>query len=250
MQNTQAMQDGEASAVQSYAKLRSAVLCRNEDDARAELEQEGREAERIREWWSTPRFANIRRPYTAEQVIALRGTAALFAQKQLNIQGTAQPTLYPYSAAIAKKAFTVLDAHQKAGTASVTFGSLDPIQVANMASYLDTVYVSGRQCSSTAASSNEPGPDLADYPYDTVPKKVCPSCPVPRPLPHPHSSHYAQPATHASTRDRLLLCSCTLFCLSASCTEIGAGGAPLTFGSLCRERDCCSRTSVVNRGTL
>jgi len=65
-----------------------------------------------------------------------------------------------------------LDEHQKKGTASVTFGSLDPIQVANMASYLDTVYVSGWQCSSTAASSNEPGPDLADYPYDTVPKKV------------------------------------------------------------------------------
>ena len=151
---------------------------RNEDEARAELEQEGREAERIREWWSSPRFASTRRPYTAEQVVALRGSVSMFAQKQLNMQGAAQPTLYPYTAAIAKKAFTVLDAHQKAGTASVTFGSLDPIQVANMASYLDTVYVSGWQCSSTAASSNEPGPDLADYPYDTVPKKVCPTSPL------------------------------------------------------------------------
>lgn len=147
-------------------------LYRTEDEARAELEQEGREAERIREWWATPRFAAIRRPYTAEQVIALRGTSSLFAQKALNMQGTAQPTLYPYSAAISKKCFNVLDGHQKNGTASVTFGSLDPIQVANMAQYLDTVYVSGWQCSSTAASSNEPGPDLADYPYDTVPKKV------------------------------------------------------------------------------
>ena len=38
---------------------------------------------------------------------------------------------------------------------------LDPVQVTQMARYLDTVYVSGWQCSSTASSTNEPGPDLA-----------------------------------------------------------------------------------------
>lgn len=37
--------------------------------------------------------------------------------------------------------------------------------VTQMAKYLDTVYVSGWQCSSTASSTDEPGPDLADYPY-------------------------------------------------------------------------------------
>lgn len=36
--------------------------------------------------------------------------------------------------------------------------------VTQMAKYLDTVYVSGWQCSSTASASDEPGPDLADYP--------------------------------------------------------------------------------------
>jgi isocitrate lyase len=41
-----------------------------------------------------------------------------------------------------------------------------------MGKYLDTIYVSGWQCSSTASSTNEPGPDLADYPMDTVPNKV------------------------------------------------------------------------------
>ncbi|KAK1303145.1 hypothetical protein QJS10_CPB11g01236 [Acorus calamus] len=41
-----------------------------------------------------------------------------------------------------------------------------------MAKHLDTIYVSGWQCSSTHTSTNEPGPDLADYPYDTVPNKV------------------------------------------------------------------------------
>ena len=44
--------------------------------------------------------------------------------------------------------------------------------VTQMAKYLDTVYVSGWQCSSTASSTDEPGPDLADYPMTTVPNKV------------------------------------------------------------------------------
>jgi isocitrate lyase len=44
--------------------------------------------------------------------------------------------------------------------------------VTQMAKYLDTVYVSGWQSSSTASATDEPGPDLADYPYTTVPDKV------------------------------------------------------------------------------
>merc|ERR1711990_1395777 len=56
---------------------------------------------------------------------------------------------------------------------SHTFGALDPIQVEMMADAgLTSVYVSGWQSSSTASTSNEPGPDVADYPMDTVPNKV------------------------------------------------------------------------------
>merc|ERR1719160_44850 len=58
------------------------------------------------------------------------------------------------------------------GECTATFGSLDTIQVTQMAKYLDTIYVSGWQSSSTASTSNEPGPDIADYPMDTVPNKV------------------------------------------------------------------------------
>jgi isocitrate lyase len=60
----------------------------------------------------------------------------------------------------------------KKKTCSRTFGALDPIHVAQMAKYVDSIYVSGWQCSSTASTSNEPGPDIADYPMDTVPNKV------------------------------------------------------------------------------
>ena len=50
------------------------------------------------------------------------------------------------------------------GDASFTYGCLEPTMLTQMAKYLDTVYVSGWQCSSTASSTDEPSPDLADYP--------------------------------------------------------------------------------------
>ena len=61
--------------------------------------------------------------------------------------------------------------HSRGGY-SHTFGALDPVQVIQMAPHLSTIYVSGWQCSSTASSTNEPGPDFADYPMNTVPNKV------------------------------------------------------------------------------
>ena len=106
------------------------------------------------------------------------------------------------------KLWSLLRAHFVSSTSSHTFGCLDPVQVTLMAPHLSTVYVSGWQCSATASSINEPGPDLAgqhsttthtaetaatatalhhtspapllllplccpsDYPYDTVPNKV------------------------------------------------------------------------------
>ncbi|XP_039014888.1 isocitrate lyase-like [Hibiscus syriacus] len=73
---------------------------------------------------------------------------------------------------MANKLWRTLKTHQANGTASRTFGALDPVQVTMMAKHLDSIYVSGWQCSSTHTTTNEPGPDLADYPYDTVPNKV------------------------------------------------------------------------------
>ncbi|KAI8585922.1 isocitrate lyase [Geranomyces variabilis] len=110
----------------------------------------------VKAWWSHDRFKLVKRPYTAEDVVKKRGTIS---------------PEYP-SATQAKKLWSLLQAHKANRTASFTYGALDPIQVAQMAKYLDTIYVSGWQCSSTASTSNEPGPDLADYPMDTVPNKV------------------------------------------------------------------------------
>ena len=117
------------------------------------FEQQVGEVER---WWQSERFQNTRRPYSAREVVRLRGTL---------------PQHYA-SSDQAKKLWGILKTHQASRSCSRTFGALDPVQVAQMAKYLETIYVSGWQCASTAATSNEPGPDLADYPMDTVPNKV------------------------------------------------------------------------------
>lgn len=107
-------------------------------------------------WWNSERFRLIQRPYSARDVVALRG----------NIRQSYG------SNELAKKLWRTLKTHQANGTSSRTFGALDPVQVTMMAKHLDSIYVSCWQCSSTHTSTNEPGPDLADYPYDTVPNKV------------------------------------------------------------------------------
>jgi len=116
-------------------------------------------AKRVQEmgaWMVSERFKHTTRPYGPEHVVKLQGTLPLRF----------------VGAALSDKLYTMLRTHQAAGTCSHTFGALDPVQVVQMAKYLTSVYVSGWQSSSTASTSNEPGPDVADYPYDTVPNKV------------------------------------------------------------------------------
>ncbi|CAN1161196.1 Isocitrate lyase, partial [Linum perenne] len=123
------------------------------------MEEEGRfqaEVAEVQTWWNSERFKLTKRPYSANDVVALRG----------NLHQSYG------SNEMAKKLWRTLKTHQANGTASRTFGALDPVQVTMMAKHLDSIYVSGWQCSSTHTTTNEPGPDLADYPYDTVPNKV------------------------------------------------------------------------------
>merc|ERR1719262_1385669 len=107
-------------------------------------------------WMKSDRFKYTTRPFTAEDVVRLQGSMPLEF----------------VGAKISDKLYRMMRDHQAKGTCSHTFGALDTVQVVQMAKYLTSVYVSGWQCSSTASTSNEPGPDVADYPYDTVPNKV------------------------------------------------------------------------------
>ncbi|KAI7470435.1 Isocitrate [Hortaea werneckii] len=124
------------------------------NDAEEQRYQE--EVQALKQWWSDSRWRYTKRPFTADQIVQKRGN--------LKIE-------YP-SNAMAKKLWQTVEERFANREASYTFGCLDPVMVTQMAKYLDTVYVSGWQSSSTASATDEPGPDLADYPYDTVPNKV------------------------------------------------------------------------------
>eukprot|EP00968_Pinguiococcus_pyrenoidosus_P018528 scaffold1948_cov244-Pinguiococcus_pyrenoidosus.AAC.6 len=115
------------------------------------LEDYDAEARAVERWWSSARWQNTRRPYSAEVVVALRGSIT--------------PTL-PANVT-ARKLWALLHELAPRGGYSHTFGALDPVQVVSMAPQLSSIYVSGWQCSSTASTNNEPGPDLAAYPMDT-----------------------------------------------------------------------------------
>ncbi|KAF2139263.1 uncharacterized protein K452DRAFT_232641 [Aplosporella prunicola CBS 121167] len=114
------------------------------------------EVNQVKQWWSDSRWRYTKRPFTAEQIVTKRGN--------LKIQ-------YP-GGEMSKKLWRTVEKRFKDKDASFTYGCLDPVMVTQMAKYIDTVYVSGWQCSSTASSTDEPGPDLADYPMTTVPNKV------------------------------------------------------------------------------
>ncbi|KAI1357954.1 isocitrate lyase [Xylaria arbuscula] len=125
-------------------------------DPNVEDELFAQEVEAVKRWWSDSRWRYTKRPFTAEQIVSKRG--------HLPIQYA--------SNAQSKKLWNILENRFQTRDASYTYGCLEPTALTQMAKYLDTVYVSGWQSSSTASSSDEPGPDLADYPYTTVPNKV------------------------------------------------------------------------------
>lgn len=60
-----------------------------------------------------------------------------------------------------------------AGKSSIlSMGCMDSAQAVLIARYASMLYVSGWQTSCSSSTDGYPGPDLADYPYDSVPTMV------------------------------------------------------------------------------
>ncbi|KAJ5544747.1 hypothetical protein N7535_006867 [Penicillium sp. DV-2018c] len=114
------------------------------------------EVEAVKSWWKDSRWRYTKRPFTAEQIVAKRGNLKI--DYPSNVQ--------------AKKLWGIVESNFQNKQASYTYGCLEPTMITQMCKFLDTIYVSGWQSSSTASSTDEPSPDLADYPMDTVPRKV------------------------------------------------------------------------------
>ncbi|KAK6385481.1 hypothetical protein LTS17_001049 [Exophiala oligosperma] len=113
------------------------------------------EVNEIKQWWqSSAKQRQLKRPYPAERIAALRSS---IKQKYA-------------SSDMALKLWDQMTEHQKNGTAELTFGCTDPLQAGVMAKHQQTVYVSGALCGYSQVS--QPGMDHADYPWDTVPATV------------------------------------------------------------------------------
>ena len=108
----------------------------------------------VQDWWATPRFAGVKRPYDAAAVSSKRGSLPIEENNPVNIQ--------------AKKLHALLSRAAKEGKPIHTMGAIDPVQMSQMAKHQEVVYVSGWACSSVlTTANNDVGPDLADYPYTT-----------------------------------------------------------------------------------
>jgi isocitrate lyase len=110
----------------------------------------------VRDWWNSPRYEGIKRPYSAEDVVSKRGT----------LQQT-----YP-SSIMARKLFNLLKERSSAGEPVHTMGAIDPVQMTQQAENQEVLYISGWACSSVLTTTNEVSPDFGDYPYNTVPNQV------------------------------------------------------------------------------
>ena len=110
----------------------------------------------VEEWWKSPRYEGIKRPYSAENIVSKRG---------------ALPQTYP-SSLMARKLFNLVKEREAAGEPLHTMGAIDPVQMTQQAANQEVLYVSGWACSSVLTTTNEVSPDFGDYPYNTVPNQV------------------------------------------------------------------------------
>ncbi|KAL2022977.1 hypothetical protein VTK56DRAFT_4192 [Thermocarpiscus australiensis] len=110
----------------------------------------------VEAWWASPRFAGIKRDWTAADVVSKRGS----------LQQS-----YP-SSVMARKLWNLIREREAAGQPIHTLGAIDPVQMTQQAPHQEVLYVSGWACSSLLTTTNEVSPDFGDYPYNTVPNQV------------------------------------------------------------------------------
>lgn len=114
------------------------------------------QVQQVRDWWASPRYKGIKRPYSAEDVVSKRGA----------LQQT-----YP-SSLMARKLFNLFEERAAKGEPVHTMGAIDPVQMSQQAANQEVLYISGWACSSVLTTTHEVSADFGDYPYNTVPNQV------------------------------------------------------------------------------
>lgn len=131
-------------------------LLSTEEKASAEDDIFNAQVQQVKDWWASPRYEGIKRPYSAETVVGKRGTLQ---------------QVYP-SSLMARKLFNLLEQRAKEGKPVHTMGAIDPVQMTQQAPHQEILYISGWACSAVLTTTNEVSPDFGDYPYNTVPNQV------------------------------------------------------------------------------
>lgn len=131
---------------------------------RQEQDEFRKEVKSVKDWMASPRFKHTNRYWTAEDLVRVRAR---------------ERNKFTFTDTMARKFWNLLQAFKansrkgKKPNHTGTGGVIDGAQAAVLAMHgYQALYVSGWQASLLHYSSGRTGPDLAKYPYDTVPKVV------------------------------------------------------------------------------
>ncbi|HKI50533.1 MAG TPA: isocitrate lyase ICL2 [Geothermobacteraceae bacterium] len=118
------------------------------------------EVKATREWFDSPRFEEILRLYTADQVVEQRGTIAV----DYTIARDAATAFYQRL----RELFVE-------GKSITTFGPYSPGQAVTIKRMgIEGIYLGGWATSAKGSAKEDPGPDLASYPLSQVPDEAAP----------------------------------------------------------------------------
>lgn len=113
-----------------------------------------------RDWFANPRFENILRLYTPDQVVEQRGTI---------------PVDYTIARDAAAAFYDRLLELFNDGKSITTFGPYSPGQAVSIKRMgIEGIYLGGWATSAKGSANEDPGPDLASYPLSQVPDEAAP----------------------------------------------------------------------------
>ena len=117
-----------------------------------------REVAEMRRWFDGPRFAGMRRPYSAREVVEQRGRIR---------------AEYPVARDAAEAFHALLQQLFADKKCITTYGPYSPGQaVALKRAGIEGIYLGGWATSAKGSSDEDPGPDLASYPLSRVPDEA------------------------------------------------------------------------------
>lgn len=122
------------------------------------MESQNNKSVETENWFNSPRFENIIRLHSAEQVVAQRGTI---------------PSQYIIAEKAAEDFYKLLKGLFLQKKPITTFGPYSPGQAVTIKRMgIEAIYLGGWATSAKGSSSEDPGPDLASYPLSQVPEEA------------------------------------------------------------------------------